>query len=136
MDFLSGKVLRRYQNVDAQFPKIFLLIGGEVFGDLYDQAGAQRGGLVAGRGRGRLHAGRGFNNLQYHGDRQFDTDAPAELAVVVVGFDDTGKGRVRVRGETWRARQAENDRASLDPGAVVRVVARDGLTLVVAAEKR
>lgn len=70
------------------------------------------------------------------GDRRFDTDSPAEMAVVVVGFDDTGKGRVRVRGETWRARQAENDRASLDSGAVVRVVARDGLTLVVAAEKR
>lgn len=69
-------------------------------------------------------------------DRQFDADAPAELAVVVVGFDAAGQGRVRVRGETWRARQAEDDRANLESGAVVRVVDRDGLTLVVAAEKR
>ena len=66
------------------------------------------------------------------GDRQFDADDPMELAVVV-GFDDDGRGRVRIRGETWRARQAEDDHSSLESGAEVKVVARDGLTLVVAA---
>ena len=70
------------------------------------------------------------------GDRQFDTDRPAERAVVVVGFDEAGQGRVRIRGETWRARQADDDRVSLESGVEVEVVARDGLTLVVAAETR
>ena len=70
------------------------------------------------------------------GDRQFDADHLAEVAVVVVGFDDAGQGRVRIRGETWRARQAETDRVSLQSGTEVRVVARDGLTLVVAADNR
>ncbi|MDH3509005.1 MAG: NfeD family protein [Gammaproteobacteria bacterium] len=70
------------------------------------------------------------------GDRQFDADHLAELAVVLVGFDDAGQGRVRIRGETWRARQAEDDRVSLKSGTEVRVVARDGLTLVVAADNR
>lgn len=68
------------------------------------------------------------------GERQFDTDRPEERAVVVVGFDEAGSGRVRIRGETWRARQASGDRVSLESGAQVKVVARDGLTLVVAAE--
>jgi membrane protein implicated in regulation of membrane protease activity len=70
------------------------------------------------------------------GDRQFDADHLAELAVVVVGFDDAGQGRVRIRGETWRARQAEDNRVSLKSGTEVRVVERDGLTLVVAADNR
>jgi membrane protein implicated in regulation of membrane protease activity len=70
------------------------------------------------------------------GDRQFDADHPTELAVVVVGFDEAGQGRVRIRGETWRARQAEDDRARLESGIAVRVVDRDGLTLVVAADNR
>jgi membrane protein implicated in regulation of membrane protease activity len=69
------------------------------------------------------------------GDRQFDIDDPAELAVVVVGFDDARWGRVRIRGETWRARQAECDRARLESGTEVRIVDRDGLTLVVAADE-
>lgn len=66
------------------------------------------------------------------GDRQFAADDPVERAVVV-GFDADGRGRVRIRGETWRARQADDDHASLESGAEVKVVARDGLTLVVAA---
>lgn len=68
------------------------------------------------------------------GDRQFDADRLAELAVVVSAFDDAGHGRVRVRGETWRARQAADDQASLKSGTEVRVVERDGLTLVVSVD--
>ena len=68
------------------------------------------------------------------GDRQFDADDPAERAVVVAGFDDAGRGRVRIRGETWQARQAKEDRASLITGTRVRVVERDGLTLVVSTD--
>ncbi len=67
------------------------------------------------------------------GDRRFDADHLAERAVVVVAFDESGQGRVRVRGETWRARQAEDDGSRLEPGTEVRVVDRDGLTLVVTA---
>ena len=69
------------------------------------------------------------------GDRKFDADDPSELAVVV-GFDEAGQGRVRIRGETWRARQAEDDTVTLESGTAVRVVNRDGLTLVVAAVER
>lgn len=68
------------------------------------------------------------------GDRQFDADHLAELATVVAGFDDTRQGRVRIRGETWRARQAEGDHLSLESGTEVRVVDRDGLTLVVTGD--
>lgn len=68
------------------------------------------------------------------GDRQFDADHPVERAIVVAGFDDAGQGRVRIRGETWRARQVEDDRESLESGARVRVVERDGLTLVVSTD--
>ena len=68
------------------------------------------------------------------GDRRYDADDPAELAVVVSAFDDSRHGRVRIRGETWSARQAASDRTSLYAGAKVRVVDRDGLTLVISAD--
>ena len=71
------------------------------------------------------------------GDRRLDADAPEERAVVVSVFDDSGHGKVRVRGEIWRARQAAEDRTRPQAGERVRVVDRDGLTLIVsvAAER-
>ena len=42
---------------------------------------------------------------------------------------DGAEGRVRVRGEIWRARSS----GALDPGTRVKVIDRDGLVLVVQA---
>lgn len=68
------------------------------------------------------------------GDRRLDTDFPAELALVDSTFDDSRNGRVRIRGETWWARQATDDMTSLEAGSQVRVIGRDGLTLIVSAD--
>lgn len=68
------------------------------------------------------------------GDRRFDADDFREAAVVVSGFGNASSGAVRVRGETWRARRAETDRTALEPGVKVRILRRDGLTLVVSGE--
>jgi len=67
------------------------------------------------------------------GDRQFRDDLPTELALVVSEFDGAGVGQVRIRGETWQAR---GHRAGFRPmmGSRVRVINRDGLTLIVSAD--
>ncbi len=65
------------------------------------------------------------------GDRRLDADAPEERAVVVCAFDDSGHGKVRIRGETWRARQVAEDGARPETGGQVRIVDREGLTLIV-----
>lgn len=67
------------------------------------------------------------------GDRQSRHDLPAERALVVSEFDDAGVGHVRIRGETWRARASG---AGFRPtlGSRVRVIDRDGLTLIVSAD--
>ena len=67
------------------------------------------------------------------GDRQLRDDLPTELALVVSEFDGAGVGRVRIRGETWRAR---GSRAGFRPtlGTRVRVINRDRLTLIVSAD--
>lgn len=67
------------------------------------------------------------------GDRQLKDDLPAELALVVSAFDGEGMGRVRVRGETWQARGSS---AGFRPttGSRVRVIDRDGLTLIVSED--
>lgn len=64
------------------------------------------------------------------GDRQLRDDLPTELALVVSAFDDDGVGQVRIRGEIWRARAS---RVGFRPvvGSNVRVIDRDGLTLIV-----
>ena len=58
-----------------------------------------------------------------------------ETAIVVDGFDGNPSGRVRVRGEVWRARHAVNDRVDLRPGERARIVGREGLTLFVRAHR-
>jgi len=67
------------------------------------------------------------------GDRQLKDDLPKELALVVSEFDGEGVGRVRVRGETW---QAKGSSVGFKPaiGSRVRVINRDGLTLIVSAD--
>ena len=65
------------------------------------------------------------------GDRRLDSDEVKDLAVVVSGFDGTQSGSVRVRGEIWSARLATGEARLPEPGANMRIVDRDGLTLVV-----
>ncbi len=66
------------------------------------------------------------------GDRRHNTELPKELGTVSASFED-GRGRVSIRGETWQARQAIECGERLEAGAEVRVLEREGLTLVVAA---
>lgn len=68
------------------------------------------------------------------GERQLKDDLPTELALVVSEFDGAAVGRVRIRGETWRAR-GSNVGFKPTMGAHVRVVNRDGLTLIVSADE-
>lgn len=65
------------------------------------------------------------------GDRRFESDDVRELAVVVSAFDGAQPGTVRVRGEIWSARLATGDAEAPGLGARVRIIDRDGLTLVV-----
>ncbi len=68
------------------------------------------------------------------GERQHKNDLPEELGTVIGDFED-GSGSVSIRGERWHARQATGCRRWLRAGSAVRVLGRDGLTLVVAAAK-
>ena len=68
------------------------------------------------------------------GERATRDDLPAETATVVAHFDGDS-GRVSVRGETWNARTDDRPNGPVRRGDVVRVLRRDGLTLVVAAVK-
>lgn len=70
------------------------------------------------------------------GERHLRTEAPRELGEVLSEFRGR-QGRVSIRGETWRARQTAACDRRLKAGMPVRVVAREGLTLVVqAADER
>lgn len=66
------------------------------------------------------------------GDRRHRNDAPGELGIVVGDFEN-GAGSVSIRGEHWLALQSTGCEQRLKAGAAVRVLERDGLTLVVAA---
>jgi membrane protein implicated in regulation of membrane protease activity len=66
------------------------------------------------------------------GDRRHSDESPGELGTVTAGFIDRS-GKVSIRGEQWRARQSPGCDRRLDAGTPVRVLEREGLTLVVAA---
>ena len=66
------------------------------------------------------------------GERWHDTEKPMDLGTAISDFEDRC-GKVSIRGETWLARQTAGCSARLQAGTIVRVVERDGLTLVVAA---
>ena len=68
------------------------------------------------------------------GDRRFDRDDVEEPAVVESGFDGAQLGTVRVRGEIWSARLATGEARAPALGARMRIVDRDGLTLVVSCD--
>lgn len=67
------------------------------------------------------------------GERETDSEAVTEKAIVVSGFESSSQGQVAVRGETWSAIRCANDSSTLAPGMLVRVVDRIGLRLVVSA---
>lgn len=65
------------------------------------------------------------------GDRHLDEDLVHEVALVVADFNEAGKGRVSIRGETWNAMVAPDATSKPCSGMKVQVVDRDGLTLIV-----
>lgn len=68
------------------------------------------------------------------GEKGLATDTPAESAVVISGFDGTERGQVSIRGETWQAIHAPGESGPLPKGTEVRVIEREGLTLVVSTK--
>lgn len=66
------------------------------------------------------------------GERRYRSDMPEVLGTVIGDFED-GLGSVSIRGERWCARQSADCIMPLEAGSPVRVLERQGLTLVVAA---
>lgn len=56
-----------------------------------------------------------------------------EVAITLSALDPAGE--IRVRGERWKARLRDDAAARVEEGMRVRVVGRDGLTLIVIAAK-
>jgi membrane protein implicated in regulation of membrane protease activity len=69
------------------------------------------------------------------GERQLQSDAPAEKAIVIGGFGASLQGQVSVRGETWVATRLPDETTEMSAGMVVRVVDRYGLSLVVTPDR-
>jgi membrane-bound ClpP family serine protease len=70
------------------------------------------------------------------GEKVLETDIPAEQAIVVSGFETCRRGKVSIRGETWKATRLAGDSGVLSEGMPVRVVDRNGLELIVALNGR
>lgn len=68
------------------------------------------------------------------GDRSGRNDLLHEPAVAVDGFEASPLGRVRIRGELWLARHVSVEVVGPRKGERVRVVAREGLILLVSRE--
>jgi membrane protein implicated in regulation of membrane protease activity len=64
-------------------------------------------------------------------DRRLASSKFEATAEVVSGFDGSAEGRVQVRGETWKARMADGQPATLAGGSTLNVIERDGLVLIV-----
>jgi membrane protein implicated in regulation of membrane protease activity len=64
------------------------------------------------------------------GERAIPPAAGAELAEVIMAFDQRGEGRVRWQGQSWAARNLEPDRP-LTSGSSVMVMGREGTRLQV-----
>lgn len=67
------------------------------------------------------------------GERALKSEALAERAIIVSGFDASPHGQVSIRGETWSAIRLPDDTEVLSAGMSVRVVNRDGLNLIVSS---
>ncbi len=68
------------------------------------------------------------------GEIRLKRDLPIETGTVIGAFENR-RGAVEIRGERWRARQAKPCSEILETGSTVRVVEREGLTLVVEGER-
>lgn len=68
------------------------------------------------------------------GEKALQSEALAEKAIIVTGFDSSPYGRVSIRGETWLATRLPDDTEVLSAGMSVRVVNRDGLNLIVSSK--
>lgn len=68
------------------------------------------------------------------GDRSARDDLLHEPAVTVDGFEASELGRVRIRGEVWLARHVTSEQIRPRKGERVRVVAREGLILLVSRD--
>ena len=66
------------------------------------------------------------------GERERKDDLSREIAVAFDGFEDSLVGRVRVRGELWRARHVVDGESPPRRGDRVHILAREGLVLLVA----
>jgi membrane protein implicated in regulation of membrane protease activity len=66
------------------------------------------------------------------GERRTSSCDLDETAEILSGFGESCLGRVRIRDETWNARLEDGQPMYLPPGSAVRVIGRDGLTLLVA----
>lgn len=65
------------------------------------------------------------------GERERHDDLSEEIGVAFDGFENSLIGRVRVRGELWRARHVAESEPRPRRGDQVRILARDGLMLLV-----
>lgn len=65
------------------------------------------------------------------GERERKDDLSREIGVVFDDFENSLIGRVRVRGEVWRARHVAGSECRPRRGDQVRILARDGLILLV-----
>lgn len=68
------------------------------------------------------------------GERVRHDEEVSATATVESGFSASDEGRVVVRGELWRARHVEARVITLSQGEEIRVVGRDGLTLLISEE--
>ncbi len=66
------------------------------------------------------------------GERRHRDELPTELGTVIADFENR-RGCVSIRGERWRARQTNRCGEPLEAGSAVRVIEREGLTLLVTA---
>ena len=68
------------------------------------------------------------------GERARHDEEVSTAGTVESGFSESDEGRVIVRGELWRARHFEARVVNLSHGQEIRIVGRDGLTLLITEE--
>ncbi|MGI9260178.1 MAG: NfeD family protein [Gammaproteobacteria bacterium] len=68
------------------------------------------------------------------GERHRHDEEVSASGIVESGFSASDEGRVMVRGELWRARHFEERVITLAQGEEIRIVGRDGLTLLISEE--
>ncbi len=65
------------------------------------------------------------------GERARHDEEISSLGTVESGFDSEATGKITVRGEHWSARHFQGLVVDLKPGTEIRIVGRDGLTLLI-----